>query len=306
MQASLRGPISVDGVYQDVSTRTARLLFQVTTGGDVVSDRRFYHPHKSESQRLCGPNLCAKMRKLTLQTPMRLRRPTSNLSPTVGSHILVQGDSTRVRFCPTASLVLTCPPFFHPRRSSSAHGQSPPIRDLDEFALWTAHILDRASACLSAEGLLCFVKTDVRYRSSLLPIGFKIADAVSKRGLRLRAHWVWQRQSSYSPYSPSIGNIFVFGNRVSSLASGDLFLGREVNLRRGHSTSYTPGLFEALLRNLTRPGEAVVDPFAGQGSLIRAAASCGRWTAGVEISRAQILKAEAQLVAVPQLEVRRL
>src|ERR1700722_13328072 len=175
---------------------------------------------------------------------MRLRRPTCHLFPTVGRHILVHGDSTSIRFCPTARLILTCPPFFHPRHKSSPHGHSPRIHDLDEFALWTAHIFERASACLSADGLLCFVKTDVRYRCGLLPVGFRIADAVSNRGLRVRAHWVWQRTSSYSPYAPSIGNIFVFGNRVSPLPSGDLFLGPQVNLRRGQSTSFTPGLFE--------------------------------------------------------------
>jgi hypothetical protein len=234
---------------------------------------------------------------------MRLRRPTCDLFPTVGRHILVHGDSTSIRFCPAASLILTCPPFFHPRRKSSPHGHSPRIHDLDEFALWTAHVLERASASLSVNGLLCFVKTDVRYRRGLLPVGFRIADALSKRGLPLRAHWVWQRQPSYSPYAPCIGNIFVFGNRVSPLQSGGLFLGREVNLRHGQPTSFTPGLFEALLRNLTQPDDTVVDPFAGQGSLIRAAASCGRWTAGVEISRRQILKAEVQLAAVPRLEV---
>jgi hypothetical protein len=108
--------------------------------------------------------------------------------------------------------------------SQSAHGHSPAINDLDEFALWTAQILERASACLSADGLLCFIKTDVRYRRGLLPIGFRIADTLSKRGLRLRAHWVWQRHPSYSPYAPGIGNIFVFGSRVCSLVSNDLFL----------------------------------------------------------------------------------
>jgi hypothetical protein len=183
------------------------------------------------------------------------------------------------------------------------HGTSPPIHDLDEYALWTANILERACACLSTNGLLCFVKTDVRYRHSLLPVGFRIADAVSKRGMRLRAHWVWQRQAAYSPYAPGIGNIFVFGNRISPLRCGDLFLGPAVSVRRREPTSFTPGLFEALLRNLTQAGEVVVDPFAGQGSLIRAAASCGRWTAGVEISLAQILKAEAKLAEVPSLEV---
>jgi hypothetical protein len=58
---------------------------------------------------------------------MRLFPPPRQLLPKVGRHILVQGDSTRIRFCPTASLVLTCPPFFHPRRKSSAHGHSPAI-----------------------------------------------------------------------------------------------------------------------------------------------------------------------------------
>jgi hypothetical protein len=184
---------------------------------------------------------------------MLLRRPTCHLVPKVGRHILIHGDSSRIRFCPTANLVLTCPPFFHPKRKSSPHGQSPRIYDVDEFALWTAEILERASHCLSADGLLCFVKTDVRYGGSLIPVGFRIAEAVSKRGFRLRAHWVWERHRSYSPYAPGIGNIFVFGNRISPLRCADLFRGPEVNLQHGHSTSFTPGLFEVLVRNLTQP-----------------------------------------------------
>jgi hypothetical protein len=236
---------------------------------------------------------------------MRVRRPISALTPAPGKHLLVHADSARIRFCPAAGLVLTCPPFFHPKHTSSPHGQSPPIRDLDEFAAWTARILLGASTSLKPNGMLCFVKTDVRYKRTLLPVGFRIADAVSHLGLALRAHWVWQRNKSYSPYAPSTGNIFVFGNRPSPLVSNGLFLGPKVSVQRLPSTSFTPGLFEALLLTLTERNDSVVDPFAGQGSLALAATACGRWSASVEISLAQIRKAEALLCRVPNLEVHR-
>jgi len=203
-------------------------------------------------------------------------------------------------------LVLTCPPFFRPERVASPHGHSPPIHDLDEFAVWAAEILERASGSLDGHGLLCFVKTDVRYKGTLLPVGFRIADALTRKGLPLRAHWVWQRHESYSPYSPSTGNIFVFGGRhPSALLSNGLFVGSVVTVRRGQPTSFTPGLFEALLRQLSGLGDTVVDPFAGRGSLILAAACSGRWSACVEISPEQIRRAEAVLAGVPHLEVRR-
>ena len=238
---------------------------------------------------------------------MRVRKPTSSLLPVPGRHLLVQGDSARMHFRQSARLVLTCPPFFHPERVASPHGYSPPIHDIDEFAFWAAEILERASSSLDSYGLLCFVKTDVRYKGTLLPVGFRIADALTKRGLFLRAHWVWQRHQCFSPYSPSTGNIFVFADHRSSrpLLSNGLFLGSMVTVRRCQPTSFTPGLFEALLRQLSELGDTVVDPFAGQGSLILAAACCGRWSACVEISPEQIRRAEAVLAEVPHLEVRR-
>jgi hypothetical protein len=234
----------------------------------------------------------------------------SSLLPVLGRHVLMQGDSGRVNFHPQANLVLTCPPFFHPvfhpTPAASPHGDSPQIHDLDEFAGWAAEILKRASGALDSRGLLCFVKTDVRYKRTLLPVGFRIAEEVTKRGFPLRAHWIWQRLQSFSPYAPSIGNIFVFGNRPSiPLLSNGLFLDSLVALRRGRPTSFTPGLFEALLQKLSEVGDIVVDPFAGQGSLIIAAARCGRWSACVEISPEQIRKAECVLADVPNLEVRR-
>jgi len=235
---------------------------------------------------------------------MLVRQCIEEVSPRPGRHLLVHADSAKLRFLPPAGLVLTCPPFFHPRGRSKHHGLSPPIRRLEDFAVWVAKVLERAAGSLRPGGLVCFVKTDVRYKGALLPVGFRIAEAVMRQGAVLRAHWVWQRIRSYSPYAPTIGNVFVFGDAVSPrLRSSGLFFDESLQLQRGEPTSWTPGLFEVLIRQLSAPGDTIVDPFAGRGSIIQAAAKSGRWGAGVEMSAVQLRRAKRLLAHIPNLEI---
>ena len=129
------------------------------------------------------------------------------IGPVHRTHAIWHGDSAQVRLRGQFDMVLCSPPYFHPSASSSIHGMAPRIRDLDLFAEWTANILARASHSLKDEQPLCFVKTDVKY-NTLLPVGFRIAAQCEKLGMPIQAHWVWQRLASFSPYSPSLANIF--------------------------------------------------------------------------------------------------
>ena len=129
------------------------------------------------------------------------------IGPVHRTHAIWHGDSAQVRLRGQFDMVLCSPPYFHPSASSSIDGMAPRIRDLDLFAEWTANILARASHSLKDEQPLCFVKTDVKY-NTLLPVGFRIAAQCEKLGMPIQAHWVWQRLASFSPYSPSLANIF--------------------------------------------------------------------------------------------------
>src|SRR5579864_8983421 len=128
-------------------------------------------------------------------------------------HALFHGDSQAYRLTSAYDLLLTSPPYYHPVRASSRHGIGF-VGDLQQYANKVAGILCHcAKAVLSRR--ICIVKTDLWYKGSLVPIGYEIVSACVKKGLTLRAHWIWQRLPAYSPYSPSFANIFVFGDAFS-------------------------------------------------------------------------------------------
>jgi DNA modification methylase len=218
--------------------------------------------------------------------------------PSHGSHSVWHGDSTRICFQGGFHLVLCSPPYFHPSKTSAIHGVAPQIRDLDLFASWTAEVLVRAAQALKKEQPLCFVKTDVKYKNTLLPVGFRIAAECEKLGLPIQAHWIWQRLAYFSPYSPSLANVFVLGCADPKLLRRAGILRTRDCVSRKLPTSFTPDLFQQLIQRLTPVNGTVLDPFVGIGSTILAASQCRRWAVGVEVSRDQIVKARHILRSV--------
>jgi len=90
----------------------------------------------------------------------------------LGLHVLLNGDSSVVAFQPSFEMVLISPPYFHPKQTSHIHGLPSHFRDLNAYADWVARILQRAHSALRPGRAVCFVKTDVKYKGSLLPVGF--------------------------------------------------------------------------------------------------------------------------------------
>lgn len=213
-----------------------------------------------------------------------------------GRHILIGGDSETLEFCGPFDLILTSPPYFHPRKQDLKHGVSPHVHDLDSYSRYVASILLNAFQGLKTGGLLSFVKTDAWDRGHLLPIGYKIADECIRAGLILHAQWVWQKFPWYSPYSPSFANIFILGQPpLRRVAFQGIITEAHIKKEKGRPADFTPGVFEFLLRLLSEPNDTVLDPFVGTGSVIEAAARTGRWAVGVEISAKQIAVARRQL-----------
>ena len=224
--------------------------------------------------------------------------------PELGRHVLLNGDSSVVVFQPSFEMVLTSPPYFHPRQTSQIHGSASPFKDLDAYADWVARILQRTHSALRPGRAVCFVKTDVKYKGSLLPVGFEIARASARLGMPIAAHWIWERMGFFSPYAPSLANIFVLGNTDRKLLqSPGLFKTRDTK-DRSHSSSFTPDLFELLIRQLTVEDDIVLDPFVGVGATTLAASRTGRWSVGVELSPTQFEKAAITLGNICGLTLR--
>jgi hypothetical protein len=217
------------------------------------------------------------------------------------------GMETAPRFTSKDGFIWCCaPPHISIHQRRRLFMGSPPLRDLDLFADWTARILVRAAKALKAGQPLCFVKTDVKYKNALLPIGFRIAEQCEKLGLPIQAHWIWQRLSHFSPYTSSLANIFVLGHANTELLRWPGVLRTSDCNSRKLPTSFTPELFQQLIQQLTPLNGRVLDPFAGIGSTILAASRCQRWAVGVEVSRDQFLKAKHILRSVSAVDFRSL
>src|SRR5438132_1380650 len=145
----------------------------------------------------------------------RAHRPTAFFPTRSHRHQFLLADSSKVEYDNIFDLVLTSPPFFHPERQDSKHGYAP-TTDLDQYVRYVSTILLRVAKALKNGGLICIVKTDVFHKGSLIPVGFRLVDECTRRGLILRGHWIWQRLRYRSLYSPSFANVFLFGTNIHS------------------------------------------------------------------------------------------
>ena len=219
-----------------------------------------------------------------------------------GRHVIFRGDSASVEFGSVFDLLLTSPPFFHPRNRNPAHGMDLGTHDLKEYAARTAAILERSSRALSESRLVAIVKSDVYYRNNLIPVGYAIADACVARGLNLNAHWIWQRRDTHSPYSPSFANVFIFCDLVTfEKPRGEVIADVPARRYPNLPSSYSPEIFERLLRLLSQRGSNILDPFCGVGSIVVAASQSGRWAVGVERAPEQIDRARRRLSGIKDI-----
>jgi DNA modification methylase len=217
-----------------------------------------------------------------------------SVAPCAGHHILIAGDSAQCEYQPRFDLVLTSPPYYHPTRKSSRLGIGF-TGSLDRYVQRVADILCKVSTVARARRM-CILKTDFWHNGELIPVGHAIADECVRRGMHLRAHWVWERVKYYSPYGPSLTNIFVFADTFSRPHFGGVISDKTWKSAPG---SFAPEICGFLIDLLTRPGDTVIDPFAGIGTALEAAAHRGRFSVGIELSGVQVRKAYKRLKHIP-------
>jgi len=219
-----------------------------------------------------------------VNTARRYRR----VSPQPGKHVLIHGDCGSFSYASGFGFLVTSPPYFHPHRASTLHGDG----YVGEISTYIEVISAQIARCAEAvkHRRVCIVKTDVWYRGALIPISFELARACMNRGLRLRGHWIFNRTASYTPYSPTFSNIFVFADcSLRPHCSGVL---KTTERRQPRvPSSFTPGLFAELVRCFSDCDDVLLDPFAGMGAVFHAAKATGRSSVGIESSMAQIAKA---------------
>ena len=218
-----------------------------------------------------------------------------------GKHIIYLGDSREAEFSRDFDLVITSPPFYHPTGKKPMAGVSLPTRSLDEYCLFVARVLARAAKGMRRGGPICIIKTDVWYRRSLIPIGYKIIEACESEGMSATSHWIWQRRNFYSPYSPSFSNVFLLSCGKPNFKTQKSGLIATLSNTKTQPRGFAPAIFERLIADLTMRDSIVLDPFLGTGSVTLAAAQLGRWSAGVERSRAQLSVAKCMLSSIPKL-----
>lgn len=210
-------------------------------------------------------------------------------APRNGEHVLIQGNSELLSPSVGFGLVLTSPPYFHPRQQSVMHGEGY-VGSLEAYVEKVSSLLVRCSAS-TRQRRLCFVKTDVWNRGELIPVSLELARACCAKGLRIRNHLIFKRCAAYSPYGPTFSNVFVFADLpMRPHCSGVIDLGK-IRRRPGLPSSYTPELFAELMLRFSEPGDVVLDPFAGAGAVFHAAISTGRSSVGIDCSATQIARA---------------
>ena len=213
--------------------------------------------------------------------------------------VLYFGDSNEISI-PDQEIdfLLTCPPYYHPKnKNESKFGKSPDKDDLEGYVVEIGDILKKWYLKMSTKGMMALVKTDFWFENQTYLVGFELTRYLQSKDIPLHRHWIWQHSLSYSPYSPSFANIFVFGKEKSSKTFDGII--KFPKGRNKVSSLHYLDVYKFLIESFTERNELVFDPFAGTGSVLKAAYLTGRGSLGIEIDKNQLNKAKLLLKETP-------
>ena len=247
---------------------------------------------------------------------------------------LIQGDGADMQLVPDgeATLVLTSPPYF---ASETETLLKAPRRDQIEleavreqvvrFALSLRPVFEEMHRVTRPGGVLVVQTKNLRYGSNLVALASVHEELAESAGFRLVSRVFWQRTFDSKRHSSRVHRLaWARRGEFRAYDVEDFLVFRRPGPRvlLGDSTEIPEDEYEALISPLwnlpgpgrgihpyaspakvvrrfvllfTRPGDLVIDPFAGQGTTLRVSSRLGRRSIGYEIERRYVEHGEALL-----------
>jgi modification methylase len=247
---------------------------------------------------------------------------------------LVQGDGANMAEVRDgeAALVLTSPPYFDteteallraPRRQQT---ELETVREqVVRFALSLRPVFEEAFRVTRPGGVLVVQTKDLRYGDHLVTLAAVHQELAESAGFRLatRVFWqrthdarrhgtrrqllAWARRGEFRARDVEEFQVFRRPGQVPILEETTELPDEELEAAISplwrlpgpgpgfHPYASPAAVLRRFVLLFTRPGDLVVDPFAGQGTTLRVAAKLGRRSIGYEIERRYVEHGEALL-----------
>lgn len=204
----------------------------------------------------------------------------------IQANTVITGDSLTVlrdMEADSVDMVITDPPYGIDYQSSYKEKASRLAKIANDKAPFIWWIYDAARVVKRGGGVLCFTRWDVQQ---------VFIDALRLAGLTVKSVIVWDKKAhgmgdlkgSFAPRYEAI--IFATKGRYEfpGKRPDDLIACAKVgNPSLTHPNEKPVELLEQLIEATTIPGALILDPFAGSGSTLAAAAKTGRQYIGIEI-----------------------
>lgn len=231
-----------------------------------------------------------------------------------------------------AHLVLTGPPYFPAAVEAVLSGTrkgGSALQGADtqwlasrttQFAWSLRPVFEECWRILPPGGWLVVQTRDVRLGAHLVPVQASHRELLEAVGFHLYACYLWRpvhtplarrrvldalaRRHAPLPFDPEVFMAFLKPGRARrgeptaediDLLSGDCMRTAVGHQPARHRHQSPLPVMQALVRAFSRPGDLVVDPFAGGGTVLRAAALLGRRAVGYEIDAEALATSQRNL-----------